>query len=70
MATLVLADPPSVGGRTFLLPGWLIETRSAAVDIGLLAMREILLQESVYGKRAVGGFSRPSGQGLAVKAQE
>ena len=37
VATLVLADPASVGGRTFLLPGWLIETRSAAVDIGLLA---------------------------------
>ena len=37
VATLVLADPASVGGRTFLLPGWLIETRSAAVDIGLSA---------------------------------
>ena len=37
VATLVLADPASTAGRTFLLPDWLIETRSAAVDVGLSA---------------------------------
>ena len=37
VATLVLADPASIAGRTFLLSDWLIETRSAAVDAGLYA---------------------------------
>ena len=35
VATLVLADPAPIAGRTFLLPDWLIEMRSTAVDIGL-----------------------------------
>ena len=37
VATLVLVDPARIAGRTFLLPDWLIDTRSAAVDTGLLA---------------------------------
>ena len=35
VAMLVLADPSRIAGRTFLLPDWLIEMRSTAVDIGL-----------------------------------
>ena len=37
VATLVLVDPARIAGRTFLLTDWLIDTRSAAVDTGLLA---------------------------------
>lgn len=37
VATLVLADPTPIAGRTFLLSDWLIDTRSAAVDAGLSA---------------------------------
>ena len=37
VAKLVLADPARIADRTYLLPTWLIETRSAAVDAGLLA---------------------------------
>lgn len=36
VAALVLADPDRVAGRSFLLSTWLIETRSAATDAGLL----------------------------------
>ena len=34
---LVLPGPARIAGRTFLLTDWLIDTRSAAVDAGLLA---------------------------------
>ncbi len=37
VATLVLADPERVAGHCDLLSAWLIETRSAAADTGLLA---------------------------------
>ena len=37
VAKLVLVDPARIAGRTFLLTDWLIDTRSAAVDAGLLA---------------------------------
>ena len=37
VATLVLKDPARIAGRTYMLPTWLIEMRSAAVDVGLLA---------------------------------
>ena len=37
VATLVLADPARIAGRAYMLPTWLIETRSAAVNVGLLA---------------------------------
>ena len=37
VATLVLADPAHIAGRTYFLTNWLIEMRSAAVDAGLLA---------------------------------
>ena len=37
VATLVLADPARIAGRTYMLPTWLIEMRSAAVNAGLLA---------------------------------
>lgn len=36
VAALVLADPDRVAGRSFLLSTWLIETRAAAADAGLL----------------------------------
>ncbi len=36
VAALVLADPDRVAGRSFMLSTWLIETRSAATDTGLL----------------------------------
>ena len=37
VATLVLEDPARIAGRTYMLPTWLIEMHSAAVDAGLLA---------------------------------
>ena len=37
VATLVLADPAHIAGRTYLLTNWLIKMHSAAVDAGLLA---------------------------------
>jgi hypothetical protein len=37
VAALVLPDPNQVANRTFLLSSWLIESRSAAVDAGVLA---------------------------------
>ena len=37
VATLVLKDPARIAGRSYMLPTWLIEMRSAAVDAGLLA---------------------------------
>lgn len=37
VASLVLADPPRVAGRSFLVSSWLIEIRAAAVDAGLMA---------------------------------
>ena len=37
VATLVLKDPAHIAGRTYMLATWLIEMRSAAVDAGLLA---------------------------------
>ena len=37
VASLVLADPACVAGRTYMLPSWLIEMRSFAVDAGLMA---------------------------------
>ena len=37
VATLVLADPARIAGFVYRLPTWLIEVRSAAVDAGLLA---------------------------------
>jgi hypothetical protein len=36
VSALVLPDPDSVAGRSFLLSAWLIETRAAATDQGLL----------------------------------
>jgi hypothetical protein len=36
VTVLVLANPEQVAGRSFLLSTWLIETRAAAVDAGLL----------------------------------
>ena len=36
VATLVLADPARIAGRAFMLPTWLIEMRTAAVDADLL----------------------------------
>ena len=37
VATLVLADPAGIAGRTFLLTDWLIDRRAAADEAGLLA---------------------------------
>ena len=36
VSTLVLEDPAGVASGTFRLPNWLVETRAAAVDAGLL----------------------------------
>lgn len=36
VTALVLPDPDSVAGRSFLLPAWLIETRASATEQGLL----------------------------------
>ena len=38
IATLVLADPVRVAGRSLMLSGWLIEVRSTAADVGLEAI--------------------------------
>ena len=37
VATLVLADPVRIAGRSFMVSTWLTEMRAAAVDAGLLA---------------------------------
>ena len=37
VAKLILVDPARIAGRTFLLTDWLLDMRSAAVDAGLLA---------------------------------
>lgn len=37
IVSLVLADPGRIANRSFLLPSWLIEVRSAAVDANALA---------------------------------
>ena len=37
VATLVLGGPARISGRTYMLTTWLIEMRSTAVDVGLLA---------------------------------
>ena len=37
VATLVLEHPARIADRTYMLPTWLIEMHAAAVDAGLLA---------------------------------
>lgn len=53
VAALVLADPDRVAGRSFLLSTWLIETRSAATDAGLLPD-----WQSIVDALVVAGVSR------------
>ena len=47
VSTLVLADPAGIANHTHLLPDWLIEMRSAAVDAGLEARWQALVDALV-----------------------
>ena len=58
LVILVLADVSSVAGGSFLLPTWLIETRSAAADAGLLAeWQQVVDALVVAGVRRLAPYS-------------
>ena len=58
VAKIVLADPASVAGRTFMLATWLIETRSAAVEARLLTKwQEIVDAMVVAGDSRLAPYS-------------
>ena len=51
VAKLALSDPARIASRTYLLPTWLIETRSAAADAGLLASWQEVVDALVVAGR-------------------
>ena len=58
VAKIVLADPASVAGRTYMLATWLIETRSAVVEARLLAKwQEIVDAMVVAGDSRLAPYS-------------
>ena len=59
IATLVLADPDQIARRISMLPDWLIEVRPAAVDTGLMAeWQQVVDALVVAGVRQLAPYSQ------------